>query len=116
MPEPQEPFRTVPANDPQFAGSTPAQSGLKLFGNVISGALKRANDFVDPVLDFEFSKKKLELLDNEQVKDSTAASKAVPITQPTGIVPGTVNLPRTALIIGGVLVVGIVGFALSRGK
>lgn len=114
MAEPQEPFRSVPASDPQFAGATPVQSGLNLIGNIISGGLKRANEFVDPVLDFEFAKKKLELLDGEQVKDATAASKSAPVTQPTGIVPGTVNIPRTALYIGGALVLGVVGIALIR--
>jgi len=114
MAQPQEPFRTQPTNKSEFAGTNPVRSGLDLVGNILQGAVKRANDFVDPVLDFEFAKKRLELLDDNQVKDSTAASKAAPVTQPTGIVPGTVNIPRTSLIVGGVLVAGIVAITVLR--
>lgn len=112
--QPQEPFRSVSDKDATFAGANPIQSGINLIGNVLKGAAARANDLVDPVLDYEFAKKRLEILDREQVTDSNGAKASAPITEPTGIVPGTVNIPRTALIVGGVLLAGVIVLAVTR--
>jgi hypothetical protein len=87
---------------------------LNFIGGVANTVSKTANELVDPVLDFEIAKKKLDAADSQQVNDSTGASKSAPITNPTGIRPNTVNIPQGVLIAGGGLVLLIAFVAISR--
>lgn len=114
--QPAEPFRTVPDKEASFAGANLIQSGLNFIGGLANTVSKTANEVVDPILDFEIAKKKLDAAQTQEVNDSTGATKSAPITEPTGIRPNTVNIPQSALVIGGGLVLVIALFAFTRSK
>lgn len=112
--QPSEPFRTVPDKEPSFAGANLLNSGLNFIGGIANTVSRTANELVDPILDFEIAKKKLDATDSQQVNDSTGATKSAPISEPTGIRPNTVNVPQSALVVGGGLVLLIAFVALGR--
>jgi hypothetical protein len=117
-----DPFVAEPNAGEQFGDYSPAEGSKNtgFFGGlaeVVGGITRTVNDALPAYVDYELTKSQIDALKAQAQRGQVVGDvpkQTQPVTSNVGIKPDAVQIGKTELIIGGVLIALIIGVVIAR--